>query len=365
MYIKHPKLERPNIESFAGFDIAFVGAKCGIINKTIQGVQQLLNSRYRVLTIDADHNNSVAGVESRADERIMSLPPHTNESWFEDKLQAQYFDLALINGNHYPAAHQIVFLSSEKEDSLKRRKDQLTDVILYVSVDVKGFDWLDISSDIPVVEVDDIMVISENIETIIKSNMPILRGLVLAGGASVRMGTDKSQIAYFDKTQEQHTLEMLSSCGLDSFLSKKDFHSEIPNVIKDSFLGLGPYGAVLSAFQLHRNTAWLVLACDLPYLNKEAIQLLIKNRNPSKFMTALKAKNKDFAEPLVAIYEPRSYPRMLHALGAGYNCPTKLLRNTDIQVVEVPGEWVENVNTIEEREAAMRKLKSDSVKDAR
>ena len=75
----------------------------------------------------------------------------------------------------------------------------------------------------------------------------------------------------------------------------------------------------------------------------------------SKFMTTLRSDEKEFGEPLAAIYEPRMYPRMLHALGLGYSCPTKVLRNSNREEIEVTAKTVNNINTKEEFE----KVKSD------
>ena len=52
------------------------------------------------------------------------------------------------------------------------------------------------------------------------------------------------------------------------------------NEIHDTFLNLGPFGGICSAFQKDPNSALLVLATDLPFVSKNLIRRLLKKRNP-------------------------------------------------------------------------------------
>lgn len=351
MHIKHPKLEKPQLEGLAKRELAFLGTPCSRIEKVFDQLEDLLRSTYRIIRVDADHKDKVDGLEMRSEERILMASPFTEEQWFEDKLLGQYQDLALVNGNHYPAEHQVIFLDSEKEGSLRRRLEQISDVLAYVKVDVDGFDWLEMDPDVPVYSLEQLDELGKSIWKWLGKDIPRLRALILAGGKSKRMGYDKSQIDYHGQPQEVYMARLCEELDIPAFISKRDHDGDdiegFP-VVKDTFLGLGPYGAILTAFKENRNEALLVLACDLPNIDVGQIRNLIDHRSQRYFMTALKARSKSFAEPLAAIYEPRMYPRMLHALGLGYNCPTKLLRNTDILSVEVDDEVVININTQEE-----------------
>ena len=103
--------------------------------------------------------------------------------------------------------------------------------------------------------------------------------------------------------------------------------------IEDKFLDLGVFGAICSAFMQNPNTAWLVLATDLPFVDQQLITDLLKARNPSKVATAIKGKTKEFVEPLITIYEPKAYPILLSYLAQGYSCPRKALINSDVAIV--------------------------------
>jgi molybdopterin-guanine dinucleotide biosynthesis protein A len=128
-------------------------------------------------------------------------------------------------------------------------------------------------------------------------------------------------------------------------------------VIEDTFTGLGPYGAILSAFRKDPNAAWLVTACDQPFITKTTLELLIQKRNSSKVATAFYNPETDFPEPLITIWEPRAYGRLLHFLIQGDYCPPKVVINSDIELVNLEDNSVlDNINTPEEWEVAMRKI---------
>jgi molybdenum cofactor guanylyltransferase len=127
-------------------------------------------------------------------------------------------------------------------------------------------------------------------------------------------------------------------------------------VITDKFIGLGPFGAICSAFMHNPNTAYLVVATDLPFVNQDVLELLLRQRNPKKIATAIKGKNKPFMEPLITIWEPKAYPILLSYLAQGYSCPRKVLINSDVEIVEIDDAFIQNINTPDEFEAVKKEI---------
>jgi molybdopterin-guanine dinucleotide biosynthesis protein A len=168
-------------------------------------------------------------------------------------------------------------------------------------------------------------------------NVPRLNGLVLAGGKSQRMGEDKGLINYHGKPQRDYLYELLNVFTENTFMScRPDQVSEFDKGYKtlpDSIFGLGPFGAIVSAFREYPNHAWLVIACDIPLLNQHSLMQLIEARNPSKMATAFFNEETKFPDPLVTIWEPKAYPELLHFLSLGYSCPRKVLINTPIEIL--------------------------------
>ena len=184
-----------------------------------------------------------------------------------------------------------------------------------------------------------------------------LLGLVLGGGRSRRMGRDKATLQYHGKPQILHAWELLRDAGVEAYVSCRSDQSEAEGFrglpqIQDRFLDFGPMGGILSALFFRREAAFLVLACDLPFLDKDAISFLIRRRDASKIATAYLSPE-GLPEPLCAIYEPAAYPALLEFMGRGIHCPRKALINSDILgIVPEDIQLLENVNHPEEYSAA-------------
>nr|HQU59078.1 NTP transferase domain-containing protein [Saprospiraceae bacterium] len=146
--------------------------------------------------------------------------------------------------------------------------------------------------------------------------------------------------------------KLLTSYCTETFIScRPDQVEEIKNPLPDTFTGLGPFGAIASAFRQKPDAAWLVIACDLPLLDADTISQLIGFRNISKVATAFNSPVNEFPEPLIAIWEPRSYPILLQFLTQGYSCPRKVLINSNVELLNATKpQALRNVNSPEEME---------------
>ncbi|MCO5934801.1 NTP transferase domain-containing protein [Mucilaginibacter sp. RB4R14] len=193
--------------------------------------------------------------------------------------------------------------------------------------------------------------------------IPKLNGLVLAGGKSTRMGVDKGAINWYGKEQRYHMADLLKKHCNQVYIScrdveqQKEIDAEYLS-LPDTFTGLGPYGAILSAFREQPDAAWLIIACDLPLVDAGVIQYLVDNRNTATIATAYQSNYQDFPEPLITIYEPKSYPVLLQFLAQGYSCPRKVLINSDVTILKALDlDALANVNTPEELERIKRILR--------
>jgi len=189
-----------------------------------------------------------------------------------------------------------------------------------------------------------------------------LYGLVLSGGKSTRMGTDKGLIAYHGVPQREFLYDLLGQVCERTFISLREEQvSELP-VEMETIIDLnefrGPYNGLLSAHKKHPDAAWLVLACDLPLMDLAALQELIAARNPEKMATAFALKENPLPEPLCAIWEPHAFATSVDYLESGNGtCPRKFLINSDTELVFPKNENVLlNANSEEEYKEALAKL---------
>ncbi|MDZ7693056.1 MAG: NTP transferase domain-containing protein [Balneolaceae bacterium] len=365
-YQKHKKLQRPNWGSFGRNELAILGTTCSLIGKLTENISEALHPHYNLAYVDAEHGSKNS--EKAFPGLLYSNGNKTQQFNFQDEINEYHIkslfnerDLVLVNGNHYSANQQILVVDSRK--SLENKQEQLTDIKMIVLLEQVGGIPREAKkvigdfSSIPVYHISEIGKIAAEISDLIEQAIPSLSGLVLAGGKSTRMHTDKTVLEYHGKPQRDHLYELLDDFCDDTFIScRQEQADEIPHDFKcitDSFLGMGPMGALLSAFRQNPDTAWLSVACDLPHLSRTSLQYLADHRNPSKIATAFNSPDSSFPEPLITIWEPKSYPVLLHFLSLGYSCPRKVLINSDIEILEAPDpRELKNVNRPEEYEEA-------------
>ena len=183
---------------------------------------------------------------------------------------------------------------------------------------------------------------------------PALFGLVLAGGASTRMRTDKAALQYHGQPQLRWAFELVSKFCAASFVSvRPDQRDDAARAghpqIVDRQPGIGPIAGISAALLEQPKAGWLVLACDLPFLTERTLQHLIAHRDPQKIATAYRSAHDGLPEPLCAIWEPAAREPVLAYIASGKQCPRKFLINSDTALLDLPEhQALDNVNTVEE-----------------
>ncbi len=191
-----------------------------------------------------------------------------------------------------------------------------------------------------------------------------LYGLVLAGGRSTRMQRDKAALEYSGRAQLERALELLSPLLERVFVSVRPDQTRDPlrarfAQIVDSGEVEGPIAGIIAAQSRHPEAAWLVLACDLPLLDRETLEHLLRSRRPQRQATAYRSSHDGLPEPLCAIYEPSSGKAIRDYIASGRDCPRKFLINADTALLDQPEPGaLDNVNTPDEYGSVRHRLHS-------
>jgi molybdopterin-guanine dinucleotide biosynthesis protein A len=182
--------------------------------------------------------------------------------------------------------------------------------------------------------------------------IPPLFGLVLAGGRSTRMGRDKATLPYGDGTpQLERAVALLGRHAARVYVSVRRDQAADPlrarfAQIQDIHENIGPIAGLLAAQAQHPQSAWLVLACDLPLLDDASLAHLVSRRDAARTATAYRSSHDGLPEPLCAIYEPRSRESLSAWIGAGKECPRKFLSSADTALLDEPNpRALDNINT--------------------
>ena len=167
-------------------------------------------------------------------------------------------------------------------------------------------------------------------------------GLVLAGGKSVRMGTDKGLLDYKGKPQREYLFDLLSHvCELVFTSCRAD--QKLPaslNPVADKFSYDGPINGILSGIETHPDKAWLIVAVDMPFVDLAALQFLLKNRDQTRIATCFLHLPENFPEPLLTLWEPAAYEELKSYAAAGNISPRIFLESSSIRCVTPPDKKV-------------------------
>jgi len=360
LHQKHTKLVRPTYGNFGRCELAILGTPCGNIKKLAFALTEKLMADLKVAYVDADHKNADNEAENGADLKTAlgngAFLEYTDKITFqrfdyqqqfselEQKAFFQKADLILVNGNHFPAQAQIIIIDPAKP--LEKKLDKLTNVKLILLLEdvseVPTFikEHVPNFAEIPVCSFQDIEQISYFITQYYQSLVPPLHGFVLSGGKSTRMKQDKGSLQYYGLDQRTHMYHLLQAFCQEVYVSCNAVQApaldgKLP-YLEDQFLNLGPKGGILTALQHNPNAAILAVACDLPLLSSETLQYLVQQRDTTKMATAFYDSDGKFPEPLLTIWEPRSYSVLLQFLSLGYSCPRKALINSDVKLLTIP-----------------------------
>jgi len=190
------------------------------------------------------------------------------------------------------------------------------------------------------------------------STSPTLKVLILAGGKSRRMKQDKSLLSYKDgKPHPIYLANLCTDLGYEVFLSRAkseddDFLYGIP-VLKDRIEDIGPIAGLEAAFHQSGESAWLLLACDLPFINRACIEHLMNNRDKTALATIYQLPHKSMPEPLMAIYEPNIIPYLTNCIENKRYAFMCMLENEVIKRIPLEdAQQAFNVNTPEDYDQA-------------
>jgi FdhD protein len=136
-----------------------------------------------------------------------------------------------------------------------------------------------------------------------------MKGLVIAGGNSSRMTTDKAMLNYFGQPQWRHVYNLLQAHCDEVFVSVHQHNPEInaPQIIDlPQYANAGPIASIISAFEKHKGP-WFVLAIDYPYFSELELNNLLSQHKTQHLSSVMRHHTSSFYEPFIGIYTSDFY----------------------------------------------------------
>ena len=130
--------------------------------------------------------------------------------------------------------------------------------------------------------------------------MEQIAAFILAGGASSRMGTDKSQLRIEQQTfTERISKTLLNITDSVTIVGRDSDESSLPSVA-DLYPKLGALGGIHAALAACSREWAIVVACDLPFVTSELFSYLAALRMDHDAVVPIQKDGRP--QPLAALY---------------------------------------------------------------
>lgn len=175
-----------------------------------------------------------------------------------------------------------------------------------------------------------------------------ITGIVLAGGKSRRMSTDKALLLFKGKPFLSHVIEALMPMADEILIvSDNKKHGEFNfKRVSDTMIDAGPLSGLHAGLK-HSNTELnIILSCDVPLIQTSVLEIILANNTDEYDVIQIEEEGK--SHPLIALYKKRVTPHLLVALQKGERKLSKALIGLNVKSISISKshyEALRNINT--------------------
>ena len=176
-------------------------------------------------------------------------------------------------------------------------------------------------------------------------------GILLAGGQSRRFGSPKAFATHEGHSFYRYSLNALQPfCEETVVVARPEFAKLFPDTVHvttdlDSFAGMGPLAGILSAMEMMEADRYVVLPCDMPFIEAGVIEKLLELHEGDVSAVTVDGKR----HPLVSIWNANVKPTIRQAL---------LEDNRRVMHVQAKheGQWIEGARLTSTPEIAFKNV---------
>ena len=181
-----------------------------------------------------------------------------------------------------------------------------------------------------------------------------ISGIILSGGKSSRMGTDKASLKLYNSSFLERVIKVMTPFVDDiTIISDNPDHDiyklkRLEDIIKES----GPLGGLHTGLIHAKHNDVLVLSCDIPLISENIIETLINQADFSADVNQIESNGKTM--PLIALYKKSCYPTFYKFLMNDERRVRVALKSLNTNAVKIDNtldNHVKNINTKQEFEA--------------
>jgi molybdopterin-guanine dinucleotide biosynthesis protein A len=179
-------------------------------------------------------------------------------------------------------------------------------------------------------------------------------GVVLIGGASRRMGTDKASIEFNGSTLLERSVAMLTEVFMSVVISGGDESPFGVRVLPDLVPGLGPLGGLDTAYRTAKGRDVFLLAVDMPFVDATTISAIVEP--PVAAMSVRVPVAAGRRQPLCAAYGSGLGPVVRDRIEGRDRSMENLFSAVGVEeITGIDDDVFTNVNTQADLEAALKR----------
>lgn len=157
--------------------------------------------------------------------------------------------------------------------------------------------------------------------------------IILAGGKSSRMGTNKALLKINEKTNIERMVDKLKLLFDDIILVTNDseqYEFLGLKMVPDQYPGMGPLAGVHAGLLASDCDVNVIVACDMPFVSAELAEALVDSRGDyDAVIPVINGKQ----HPLFAVFHKKAAAEALACIGAGRLRMKHLLDQLNVRYV--------------------------------
>ncbi len=187
-----------------------------------------------------------------------------------------------------------------------------------------------------------------------------ITGIILAGGKSSRMGTDKGFLKLDGETFISHIINAVKPLVNDIIIVSNNPEYDRFNLkrIEDIMMDAGPLAGLYSGLYHSKTENNIVLSCDVPLINTTVLKKL--SRQAAKDVDIVQIESNNKTMPLIALYKKHCMHQCLELLETGerrLRFAVSQFKTKTIVLDQHLHRYVKNINTINQLNALKNEVK--------
>ncbi|OQY04904.1 MAG: hypothetical protein B6I20_02130 [Bacteroidetes bacterium 4572_117] len=159
-------------------------------------------------------------------------------------------------------------------------------------------------------------------------------GIILCGGKSSRMGTNKALLKINGKYIISYVIELLHPFCDEIILSNNT--SELNflghKTVKDIFKDIGPISGIFSSLLKSKNNKNIILSCDTPFINSHLLSNLLSYSH--NFDIVLPEFN-NFLQPMTGVFKTGCLPIINKNIQEGVYTPPRIFEQCNLYKLKI------------------------------